>query len=50
MANTANVAIPSQTTEEVISLSVMKMQSTNYQVEADVSLYPEELQMLIIAL
>ena len=38
------------TTTEVASQPIMKIQSTNYQVEGDVSLYPEELKTLIVAL
>ena len=40
----------SATIEDVSSQPIMKIQSTNYQVERDVSLYPKELQMLIVAL
>lgn len=50
MVDQANVNAPSQTTEEVMSLPIMKIRGTNYQVEADESLYPEGLQMLVVAL
>ena len=36
--------------EEVASQPMMKIQSTNYQVESNVPLYPEELKMLIVVL
>lgn len=45
MADTQNT-----NTEEVVSQPIMKIQSTSYQVEGDVSLYPNELRMLIVAL
>lgn len=50
MANPAHADVPSQTTKYVSSQPIMKIQSTKYQVEGDVSLYPEALQMLIVAL
>ena len=51
MANVDNVtAEPSHTKKDVTSLPVMKIQGSNYQVESNVSLYPEELKMLIVAL
>ncbi|KAL7598786.1 hypothetical protein Lser_V15G23126 [Lactuca serriola] len=37
-------------TDEVLSQSLMKIQSTNYQVDPNVSSYPEGLKMLIVAL
>ena len=37
-------------TDEVLSQSLMKIQSTNYQFDPNVSSYPEELKMLIVAL
>ncbi|KAL7601596.1 hypothetical protein Lser_V15G22692 [Lactuca serriola] len=37
-------------TEEVLSQSLMKIQSTNYQVDPNVSSYPKALKMLIVAL
>ena len=40
----------SQTTEDITSNPIMKIQSTNYQVLGDVDFYPEELRMLIVAL
>ena len=43
-------ADPTTTTEGVAWQLIMKIQSTNYQVEGDVSLYPEELKMLVVAL
>ena len=43
-------AAQTNTTEDVVSQLIMKLQSTNYQVEADVSLYPQELKMMIVAL
>ena len=42
-------AIQNSNTNEVESQPLMKIQSTNYQVEANVSLYPEELKMRIVA-
>ena len=50
MENPAQLDAPSQTTKDVSSHRIMKTQSTNYQVEGDVSMYPEALQMLIVAL
>ncbi|KAL7592159.1 hypothetical protein Lser_V15G33908 [Lactuca serriola] len=51
MATAANPdATLSHTTYDVSSLPIMKIQGTNYQVEANVSLYHEELKMLIVAL
>ena len=50
MGNPADVVAPSQTTDDASSQTIMKIQSTNYQVEGDISLYPEELKMLIVAL
>ena len=44
------VATQNTSTNEVLSQPIMKIQSTNYHVEGNVSLYPEELKMLIIAL
>ena len=43
-------AAQTNTTEEVASQPIMNIQSTNYQVEADVSLYPEELKIRVVAL
>ncbi|KAL7605237.1 hypothetical protein Lser_V15G14681 [Lactuca serriola] len=44
------MAATQSNTEEVISQSLMKIQSTNYLVDPNVSSYPEELNMLIVAL
>ena len=44
------MAKQSQTTEDVSSQPIMKIQSTNYQVHGDVDAYPKGLQMLIVAL
>lgn len=43
-------AEPSQTAEDVSSQPIMKIQSTNYQVDRVVSVYPWELKMLIMSL
>ena len=44
-------AIPPKTTNKASSQqSLMKIQSTNYQVVGDLYVYPEELKMLIAAL
>ena len=40
----------SPTTDEIISFSILKIQGSNYQVELDLSKYPEELHMLVVAL
>lgn len=50
MATPADADAPSQTTVDVTSQPIMKIQGTNYPVEGDVSLYPEELKMLIVTL
>ena len=39
-----------QTTNDVSSQSLMKIQSTNFSVQSDESVYLEELQILIVAL
>ncbi|KAL7602722.1 hypothetical protein Lser_V15G16687 [Lactuca serriola] len=44
------MAVTNSNTDEVLSQSLMKIQSTNYQVDPNVSAYPEELKMLIVAL
>ena len=44
------MAATQSNTKEVISKSLMKIQSTNFQVDPNVSSYPEELKMLIVAL
>ncbi|KAL7612549.1 hypothetical protein Lser_V15G06652 [Lactuca serriola] len=44
------MAATQSNTDEVLSQSLMKIQSTNYQVDPNVSSYPEELKMLIVAL
>ena len=44
------MAATNSNTDEVLSQSLMKIQSTNYQVDPNVSAYPEELKMLIVAL
>ncbi|KAL7609165.1 hypothetical protein Lser_V15G10960 [Lactuca serriola] len=44
------MAATNSNTDEVLSQSLMKIQSTNYQVDPKVSAYPEELKMLIVAL
>ncbi|KAL7591219.1 hypothetical protein Lser_V15G33877 [Lactuca serriola] len=44
------MAVTNSNTDEVLSQSLMKIQSTNYQVDPKVSAYPEELKMLIVAL
>ena len=44
------VAATTNTTYEIASQPIMKIQSTKYQVDGDVSMYPEELKMLIVAL
>ena len=43
-------AAQTNTTDKVASQPIMKIQSTNYQVEADVLMYPEELKIVIVAL
>ena len=43
MANPATVDALSQTTEDVSSQPIMKLQINNYQVKSDVTVYPEEL-------
>ena len=40
----------SPTTEEVVSVPILKIQGSNYQVESDLSKYPDELKMLVVAL
>ena len=40
----------SPTTEEVISVPILKIHGSNYQVESDLSKYPDELKMLVVAL
>ncbi|KAL7617007.1 hypothetical protein Lser_V15G03290 [Lactuca serriola] len=44
------MAATQSNTDEVISQLLMKIQSTNYQVDPNVSSYPEELKMLVVAL
>ncbi|KAL7607148.1 hypothetical protein Lser_V15G19426 [Lactuca serriola] len=44
------MAATQSNTDEVLSQSLMKIQSTNYQVDPNVSSYPEGLKMLIVAL
>ncbi|KAL7604923.1 hypothetical protein Lser_V15G18161 [Lactuca serriola] len=44
------MAVTNSNTDKVLSQSLMKIQSTNYQVDPHVSAYPEELKMLIVAL
>ena len=44
------MAATQSNTKEVISKSLMKIQSMNFQVDPNVSSYPEELKMLIVAL
>ena len=44
------MAATNSNTDEVLSQSLMKIQSTNYQVDPNVSAYPEDLKMLIVAL
>ncbi|KAL7609544.1 hypothetical protein Lser_V15G13888 [Lactuca serriola] len=44
------MAVTNSNTDEALSQSLMKIQSTNYQVDPKVSAYPEELKMLIVAL
>ncbi|KAL7601073.1 hypothetical protein Lser_V15G24877 [Lactuca serriola] len=44
------MAATNSNTDEVLSQSLMKIQSTNYQVDPTVSAYPEDLKMLIVAL
>lgn len=41
---------PSQTADEDTSQALLKIQSTNYTVQPNVDVYPDELQMLIVAL
>ena len=43
-------AVQNSTTEEIASHPMIKIQSNNYQVESNASLYPEDLKMLIVAL
>lgn len=43
-------AVQNSNTEEIESQPLMKIQSTNYQVESNVSLYLEDLKMLIVSL
>lgn len=50
MATPNTIIDPSQTTNDITSQPLMKIQSTNFQVQADVSLYLDELKMLIVAL
>ena len=42
--------VDSHTTKDVTSQPIMKIQSTNFQVQGDVTVYPEELKMLIVSL
>ncbi|KAL7604851.1 hypothetical protein Lser_V15G19577 [Lactuca serriola] len=44
------MAVTNSNTDEFLSQSLMKIQSTNYQVDPKVSAYPKELKMLIVAL
>ena len=44
------VSVQNSTTEEIASQPLMKIQSNNYQVESNVSLYPDDLKMLIVVL
>ena len=51
MAEQAGHVDPSNTTtEETTSQPLMKIQSSNFRVQIDVTKYPEQLQMLIVAL
>ena len=50
MATLVQEPIPSSpTTEEVVSVPILKIQGSNYQVESDLSKYPDELKMLVVA-
>lgn len=49
-APTGHVDPSNTTTEDATSQTSMKIQSSNFHVKLDVSKYPEELQMLIVAL
>lgn len=50
VAPTGHVDPSNTTTEDATSQTSMKIQSSNFHVKLDVSKYPEELQMLIVAL
>ena len=43
-------ALQSNTTDDASSQPIMKIHSNNYQVDGDVTVYPEELNILIVAL